>query len=91
LLRLNTVILQYIGKTKRNYKIRSDDGTDASTRTRLRTILYIVLNSSSNNADFNTIDPTRATDEQSSYISISGVGLTLGLKYSCKTKIIVFF
>jgi hypothetical protein len=56
------------------------NGTDAlSTRTRAEYSNYVkTLNSSSNNADFNTVDPTRATDEQSSYISISGVGLTLG-------------
>jgi hypothetical protein len=60
------------------------NGTDAlSTRTRAENYSNYVktLNSSSNNADFNTVDPNRATDEQSSYI-INGVGLTLGLKYS---------
>lgn len=72
------------GKTKETTRYEVN-GTDAlSTRTRAENYSNYVktLNSSSNNADFNTVDPTRATDEQSSYISISGVGLTLGLKYS---------
>lgn len=40
------------------------------------------LDSSSNNADFNTIDPDRPKDELSSYVSISGLGLTVGFRYS---------
>lgn len=40
------------------------------------------LDSSSNNADFNTIDPNRPKDDLSSYVSISGLGLTLGVRYN---------
>ncbi|RTZ10096.1 hypothetical protein EKM05_04830 [Flavobacterium sp. GSP27] len=40
------------------------------------------LDSNSNNAQFNTVDTSRPTDELSSYVGISGLGLTLGVKYS---------
>jgi opacity protein-like surface antigen len=40
------------------------------------------LDSNSNNSQFNTVDTSRPTDELSSYVGISGLGLTLGLKYS---------
>jgi opacity protein-like surface antigen len=40
------------------------------------------LDSNSNNAQFNTVDTTKPMDELSSYVGISGLGLTLGVKYS---------
>lgn len=40
------------------------------------------LDTNSNHADFNTIDPDRPKEELSSYVSISGLGLTLGIRYT---------
>ena len=40
------------------------------------------LDGSSNNSEFNVVDPTKPKDELSSYVGISGLGLTLGLKYN---------
>lgn len=72
------------GKTKEttSYTVNGQDALSTRTTAQVHSNYTDNLNSTSNNAEFNTIDPNRPTDELSSYISISGVGLTLGLKYT---------
>jgi opacity protein-like surface antigen len=72
------------GKSKETtrYAVNGADALSTRTTAEINSNYVKTLNSSSNNAEFNTVDPARPTDEQSSYISISGVGLTLGLKYN---------
>ena len=40
------------------------------------------LDGNSNNSQFNAVDTSKPMDELSSYVGISGLGLTLGVKYS---------
>ena len=72
------------GKTKETtvYTVNGTDAISTRTTAQINSNYTDHLDNSSNNADFNVIDSNRPTDELSSYISISGVGLTLGLKYS---------
>ncbi|MCW2118314.1 porin family protein [Flavobacterium sp. 7A] len=79
------------GKTKET-EIYTENGVDKlNTTTSFRTASYSAthtnyvsrLNSTSNNSEYNTnSDSTKAKDELSSYVGISGLGLTLGLKYN---------
>ncbi|KVV13693.1 outer membrane beta-barrel protein [Flavobacterium sp. TMP13] len=80
------------GKTKET-EVYTENGVDKlNTTTTFREASYAAihsnyvksLNGSSNNDDFNTtsFDDTKPMDELSSYVGISGLGLTLGLKYS---------
>jgi len=72
------------GKTKETtaFTINGQNQLDTRTTAQIHTNYTDHLDSSSNNAEFNTVDSSRPTDDLSSYISISGVGLTLGLRYS---------
>ena len=72
------------GKTKETtvYTVNGADALSTRTNAQMHSNYTNHLDSTSNNSDFNTVDSTKPTDELSSYISISGVGLTLGLKYS---------
>ncbi|MFE3847209.1 outer membrane beta-barrel protein [Flavobacterium sp. LB3P45] len=72
------------GKTKETtvYTVNGADALSTRTTAQIHSNYTDHLDSISNNSDFNTVDSTKPTDELSSYISISGVGLTLGLKYS---------
>ena len=72
------------GKTKETtvYTVNGTDALSTRTTAQINSNYTGYLDSTSNNSDFNTVDPAKPSDELSSYISISGVGLTLGLKYS---------
>lgn len=82
------------GKTKETteYTVNGQDALATRTNAQVHTNYRDRLDVNSNNPLFNpntdtadTADTTRpndAMDELSSYVSISGVGLTLGLKYS---------
>lgn len=82
------------GKTKETteYKINGVDRLNTLSVADIHTNYVDHLTSTSNNIETNHatpdtpnksyVDSTRPMDELSSYISISGVGLTLGLKYS---------
>ncbi|EIA09747.1 outer membrane beta-barrel protein [Flavobacterium frigoris] len=74
------------GKTKETTEFTMN-GTDAlasRSQSEIHTNYSNQINSTSNNMQTNAagFDSTKPTDDLSSYISISGVGLTLGLKYS---------
>ena len=80
------------GKTKET-EIYTENGVDKlNVNTNYRQASYSAihsnyvdrLNGSSNNPEYNAagFDSTKPTDELSSYVGISGLGLTLGLKYS---------
>ncbi|AWG21020.1 hypothetical protein FFWV33_05445 [Flavobacterium faecale] len=79
------------GKTKET-EIYTENGVDKlNTTTSFRAASYSAihtnyvssLNSTSNNSEYNTnADTTKAKEELSSYVGISGLGLTLGLKYN---------
>jgi opacity protein-like surface antigen len=72
------------GKTKETtvYTVNGTDALNTRSTAQIHSNYTDHLDSTSNNTDFNTVDSTKPTDELSSYISISGVGLTLGLKYN---------
>jgi len=72
------------GDTKETTEFKQN-GVDAlagRTTAQIHTNYQDHLDVNSNNAAFKTVDPTKPTDELSSYVGISGLGLTLGLKYS---------
>lgn len=64
------------------FTVNGQDQLDTRTTAQVHTNYTDHLDSNSNNAEFNTVDSSKPTDDLSSYISISGVGLTLGLRYS---------
>lgn len=73
------------GKTKEttSYTVEGTDVLPSLPYSETHTNYVSVLNSSSNNLETNSsYDTTKAKDELSSYVSISGIGLTLGVKYS---------
>ncbi|MFQ3173526.1 MAG: opacity protein-like surface antigen [Polaribacter sp.] len=72
------------GKTKETgvYEVNGADALSTRTTAQIHSNYTDRLDGTSNNEEFNTVDPTRPADELSSYISISGVGLTFGLRYS---------
>lgn len=73
------------GKTKETteYQVNGVDRLNTLTTAQIHTNYVDSLNSNSNNQDTNAVgfDSTRPMDELSSYISISGLGLTLGIRY----------
>lgn len=74
------------GKTKETtvFTINGTDALASRSQSDIHTNYSNQINSTSNNKETNSagFDKTKPTDELSSYISISGVGLTLGLKYN---------
>ncbi|MBG6109315.1 opacity protein-like surface antigen [Flavobacterium sp. CG_9.10] len=74
------------GKTKETTEFTMNGADAMATRTQsdIHTNYSNQINSTSNNMSTNAagFDKNKPTDDLSSYISISGVGLTLGLKYS---------
>lgn len=72
------------GKTKETtaFTVNGSDALPSRTTAQINTNYSDHLDANSNNTEFNTVDSTKPTDELSSYISISGVGLTLGVRYS---------
>jgi hypothetical protein len=80
------------GKTKETEVYTENDVDKLNTSTSFRKASYSAthsdyvnsLNGSSNNEEFNSagFDETKPKDELSSFVGISGLGLTLGLKYS---------
>lgn len=71
------------GKDKETtaFTINGNDALASRTTAELRTNYSNQLNSTSNNAEFNTVDSSKPTDDLSSYVGISGLGLTLGVRY----------
>lgn len=74
------------GKTKETtkYTVNGVDALASRTKAQIHTNYVDKLTTSSNNAitNPNGLDSGKAMDELSSYVGISGLGLTLGLKYS---------
>jgi opacity protein-like surface antigen len=74
------------GKTKETteFTVNGTDALASRSQADIHTNYSNQINSTSNNMQTNAagFDSTKPTDDLSSYISISGVGLTLGLKYS---------
>ena len=74
------------GKTKETteFKVNGNDALATRTKAQIHTNYVDKLTASSNNklTNPNGLDSTKAMDELSSYVGISGLGLTLGLKYS---------
>ncbi len=75
------------GKTKETTEFTRNGQDALATRTtaQIHTNYQDHLDLNSNNSlgdPSRTIDSTRATDELSSYVGISGLGMTFGLKYS---------
>ena len=74
------------GKSKETVEFTQNGNNTLSTRTtaQIHTNYQDRLDINSNNATTNPngVDSTKPTDELSSYVGISGLGLTLGLKYS---------
>ena len=73
------------GKTKETteYTVNGSNQLGTLTTAQIHTDYVDVINTSSNNPTTNQagFDPNKPLEELSSYISISGVGLTLGLRY----------
>lgn len=74
------------GKTKETtqYTVNGNDALASRSQAQIHTNYQNSLNLNSNNAATNPsgLDNTKPMDELSSYVGISGLGLTLGLKYS---------
>jgi opacity protein-like surface antigen len=74
------------GKTKETteFTVNGKDALATRSTSQIHTNYRNSLNTTSNNAltNPNGVDKTQAMDELSSYVGISGLGLTLGLKYS---------
>ncbi|UFH46978.1 porin family protein [Flavobacterium galactosidilyticum] len=74
------------GKTKETtqYTVNGNDALASRSQAQIHTNYQNSLNVNSNNAATNPsgLDNTKPMDELSSYVGISGLGLTLGLKYS---------
>lgn len=74
------------GKTKETteFTVNGKDALATRTTAQIHTNYGNSLNTTSNNklTNPNGVDPTKPMDELSSYVGISGLGLTLGLKYS---------
>jgi opacity protein-like surface antigen len=74
------------GKTKEttSYEVNGVDRLSTRNTAQIHTNYRDRLNVNSNNAltNPNGVDATKPLDELSSYVGISGLGLTLGLKYS---------
>ncbi|PBJ11322.1 outer membrane beta-barrel protein [Flavobacterium sp. ACN6] len=74
------------GKTKETteFTVNGNDALATRTTAQIHTNYRDGLNVNSNNATTNPngVDATKPMDELSSYVGISGLGLTLGLKYS---------
>lgn len=74
------------GKTKEttDFTVNGNDALASRTTAQIHTNYRDSLNVNSNNAATNPngVDSTKAMDELSSYVGISGLGLTLGIKYS---------
>jgi opacity protein-like surface antigen len=72
------------GKDKETteFSVNGVDRLNTRTTSQIHSNYSDRLDRNSNNAQFNTVDTSRPTDELSSYVGISGLGLTLGMKYS---------
>jgi len=74
------------GKTKETteFKVNGNDALASRSTSQIHTNYRDRLDINSNNAltNPNGVDKTKPMDELSSYVGISGLGLTLGLKYS---------
>ena len=74
------------GKTKETtqYTVNGNDALASRSQAQIHTNYQNSLNVNSNNAATNPsgLDNTKPMDELSSYVGISGLGLTLGLKYN---------
>ncbi|WP_125718978.1 outer membrane beta-barrel protein [Flavobacterium ustbae] len=74
------------GKTKETteFTVNGQDALATRTTAQIHTNYRDGLNTNSNNAQTNPngVDASRPMDELSSYVGISGLGLTLGIKYS---------
>lgn len=74
------------GKTKETteFTMNGQDALAGRTTAQIHTNYGDSINVTSNNAATNPagVDSTKPTDDLSSYVGISGLGLTLGLKYS---------
>ncbi|SFC63846.1 outer membrane beta-barrel protein [Flavobacterium phragmitis] len=74
------------GKTKETteFKMNGQDALGTRTTAQIHTNYRDRLDVNSNNAATNPngVDSSKPTDELSSYVGISGLGLTLGIKYS---------
>ncbi|MFD1603519.1 outer membrane beta-barrel protein [Flavobacterium artemisiae] len=74
------------GKTKETteFKVNGQDALASRTTAQIHTNYRDGLTTTSNNAATNPngVDSSKPMDELSSYVGISGLGLTLGLKYS---------
>ncbi|WP_278019793.1 outer membrane beta-barrel protein [Flavobacterium ginsengisoli] len=74
------------GKTKEttDFTVNGNDALASRTTAQIHTNYRDSLNVNSNNGATNPngVDSTKAMDELSSYVGISGLGLTLGIKYS---------
>ncbi|MGL3000107.1 outer membrane beta-barrel protein [Flavobacterium sp. RSSB_23] len=74
------------GKTKETteFTVNGADALSTRTKSQIHTNYVDKLTTTSNNAATNPngVDTAKALNELSSYVGISGLGLTLGLKYS---------
>jgi opacity protein-like surface antigen len=72
------------GKTKETIEFTKNgqDALASRTTAQIHTNYGDKIGVNSNNSLFNTVDQNKPTDELSSYVGISGLGLTLGLKYT---------
>lgn len=74
------------GKTKETteFTVNGNDALATRSTAQIHTNYGNSLNTTSNNklTNPNGVDPNKPMDELSSYVGISGLGLTLGLKYS---------
>ena len=74
------------GKTKETteFNVNGNDALASRSTSQIHTNYRDRLDVNSNNAltNPNGVDKTKPMDELSSYVGISGLGLTLGLKYS---------
>lgn len=64
------------------YTVNGVDRLNTLSTSEIHTNYSNHLDSNSNHADFNAVDPDRPKDDLSSYVSISGLGLTLGVRYT---------
>ena len=74
------------GKTKETteYLVNGNDALSTRNTSQLHTNYgdHLDVNSNNKTTNPNGVDPSKPTDELSSYVGISGLGMTLGLKYS---------
>ncbi len=69
-------------KEVKEYTVNGNDMLSQLPTSELQTEYHTKLDKNSNNKNFNTVDTSKPMDDLRSYISVSGLGLTLGLRMS---------